>query len=623
LKQASIPDRIGKFRKDPFSFNVLEFILLTKVPLTGNDFKSFVISHAAPLFGTICWLAIVAVEYSSIMKHTHGQFTYALDDAYIHMAMARQLVEHGVWGVTKYNFSATSSSPLWTLILSLLFSFQINEFVPLLLNSILAVILIFIAARLLRQQGASLILQLVTISALIFLTPLPALAFGGQEHILQTILSLLFVFAAAHELSGSTTTGNRLFVLPLLAFASVACRYEAGALVLLVAIMFATGKRFTRSAVVLCAGVAPVVIMAAYSLSQGGLFLPNSVLLKSVETPPLLYGVFFWFIFAVLSSLFFSQRLLHAAGVKPHLQVLVILVIFSLEACALSYGLSSLSDAQHASLSQQPAIRFWVLLALLLRRSFLLNGHFIVVLLCLFAGHCIYQKSNGAVLAFPSVLLRLTFLAALIHFCFGRLGWFYRYEAYLVALSIMALAVAVARIPTEKLAMKTVFGLLIAGCALRGYRALVDVPLAAQNIHDQQFQMSQFIHCYYPYSSIVLNDIGTVCFNNDVAVVDLYGLGNNEIANARLKHLYTTDLAESICNKAASRFAILYDPDFCGLPSLPKSWKQVGSWTLDKNIVCARNRVHFFAIDPTMAAELAAHLRTFRSSLPRSVSSDI
>jgi len=55
---------------------------------------------------------IVAVlEYLAIKK-TGGHFCYPLDDTFIHMAVAKNLVLHGNWGITPAGFVSCSSSPL-------------------------------------------------------------------------------------------------------------------------------------------------------------------------------------------------------------------------------------------------------------------------------------------------------------------------------------------------------------------------------------------------------------------------------------------------------------------------------------------------------------------------------
>ncbi len=37
-------------------------------------------------------------------QHTQGEIIYPLDDTYIHMAVAKNFVEHHVWGITQYAF---------------------------------------------------------------------------------------------------------------------------------------------------------------------------------------------------------------------------------------------------------------------------------------------------------------------------------------------------------------------------------------------------------------------------------------------------------------------------------------------------------------------------------------
>ena len=58
---------------------------------------------------------VVAVESLDL---TRGQLTYALDDPYIHMSIARSLAEHGVWGLDGARFASASSSVAWPLVLA-------------------------------------------------------------------------------------------------------------------------------------------------------------------------------------------------------------------------------------------------------------------------------------------------------------------------------------------------------------------------------------------------------------------------------------------------------------------------------------------------------------------------
>src|SRR3972149_8214012 len=138
----------------------------------------------------ILWLTVAILLTLSIKKN-EGHIIYALDDPYIHMAIAKNFSQHGVWGITKYEFSSSSSSLLWTFLLSLIyFIFGINEISPLILNIVFATSIIFlIHTMLIKQKLPSLYILICTFS-IIFIPPLPALIFIGMEHILHALITI-------------------------------------------------------------------------------------------------------------------------------------------------------------------------------------------------------------------------------------------------------------------------------------------------------------------------------------------------------------------------------------------------------------------------------------------------
>jgi len=91
-------------------------------------------------------LALLVAIYVGLLAvsvvRNDGHLVYALDDAYIHMAMAKNLATHGVWGVTPNGFTSSSSSPLWVLLLAVSYRLLgVTHLVPLLLNAIFAITL--------------------------------------------------------------------------------------------------------------------------------------------------------------------------------------------------------------------------------------------------------------------------------------------------------------------------------------------------------------------------------------------------------------------------------------------------------------------------------------------------
>src|SRR5712692_8850022 len=137
-----------------------------------------------PLIASTILLGLtLAILLILSLWQNQGHLVYDIDDPYIHMAIAKNLVRHGVWGVTRYEFSSSASSIVWPLLISITYRiFGVNESGPLIMNFLLATALSVLAYALLKQFRPSLPAPyiFVVLLGMIALTPLPAVAFTGM-----------------------------------------------------------------------------------------------------------------------------------------------------------------------------------------------------------------------------------------------------------------------------------------------------------------------------------------------------------------------------------------------------------------------------------------------------------
>ena len=69
------------------------------------------------LIGIGFLLIIVLLEFLDIMRLNNGLLVYTLDDPYIHLSLAQQILK-GHYGINAGEFSAPSSTILWPFILA-------------------------------------------------------------------------------------------------------------------------------------------------------------------------------------------------------------------------------------------------------------------------------------------------------------------------------------------------------------------------------------------------------------------------------------------------------------------------------------------------------------------------
>jgi hypothetical protein len=513
--------------------------------------------RAAILGAGALFAALGAIVLVAALRLTGGHLGFALDDAYVHLAMARQLVEHGVWGVTPYGFSSSSSSPLWTLLLALFFLVTgPNEIVPFALNVGAALGALWAARRMLRAFAPGLTgrAEFLALTGLVLFTPLVPLVFMGQEHTLQLLLALLFADAAARRLNG--TGGARALL--LLAPAVTAVRYEGLFLVLTASVLLALKRRGREALALGALGLVLPVVYGIVSLAHGWYFLPNPILLKAN---------------------------LPGGGAAKTMKTLL--------------GYTAL------------------------RRLFA-NVHLLVPVL---AALLLLARRAGGEAWRP--LLVLFVAATALHLTAADVGWFYRYEAYLVGLACVVLAGAAAaerglwaewtrgRVRgSARLAAAIALAVVCAGAlADRGARALFETPRAIANIHEQQYQMGRFLREAYPGAAVAVNDIGAVDYLADIRVTDLVGLATREVAAHIRAGTYNPRALDAVMRERGVRIAVLYR-DWLRVPA---QWRWVGDWTIAHNVVTGGETVSFYAVDPAEEGPLAEKLRRFAPRLPASV----
>ncbi len=217
--------------------------------------------------------------YSSSVKSNGGNFVYPLDDTYIHLSVARNWAEYGLPGVNPSEFSFLSSSPLWTSLLSAFAVVGIDiEMLPLYLNFIISLILIFYLTNLFYNKIKNKFILFFLILILIFSASFLIFTFIGLEHLLHVFLLLLF-FIEISKLESSNRESS-VFLIYFLAFILPLVRYESLFAIFAAAVWFTKSKDYIKAILIFILAAMSVSMVGIFSIIYGGTFLPSSLMLK-------------------------------------------------------------------------------------------------------------------------------------------------------------------------------------------------------------------------------------------------------------------------------------------------------------------------------------------------------
>ncbi len=342
----------------------------------------------------------------------------------------------------------------------------------------------------------------------------------------------------------------------------VATRYEGLFVVAAAIVVLLWSGRSKAGAIVLLAASAPVVAFGMFSVAHGGSILPNSVLMKSNPAR-----------FATLGSTMASMVADVAAVVTLYRRPAELVL-------ALAVGL-----------------------ALIARR-----------------GQATSDGRRAA--AWAAVFVG----AELMHSAFVKLEFFYRYEAYLMVLGVLSLALLWSRDEGVREGAESlkahaggrfVLALLVLPLALRGMSAFGETPLATRNVFEQQYQMGLFFRDAYQETPVALNDIGAVSWLSTAQIVDIYGLSTQEVADLKRHGRWNAVALDALVARRRVHAIAMYERVLATL--IPRDWILVGEWRISGNVAVSEDTVGFYAPTPDDATRLGRALDTYAGRLPAAV----
>jgi hypothetical protein len=503
---------------------------------------------------SIIWIQ-ATIEYNST-----GEFVYPLDDAYIHLSVARNLSEYGKWGLTPTEFSTPSSSLLWPIVLSVMSGFSPRVLVPLVANLLFLSVLSWLTWKFLVDSNVNAWLAaLITLIALLLSTMLP-IALTGMEHVLHTLLTLSFLLAAVNGARNEFQEARSRILITTLALLLGGVRYEALPLIGLVAVAIAFRRQYRFAAIVVTAGATLPIAFAVMAFLNDAPLLPTPILLKAA-----LPGV----------------RAL-GGSLKDY--------FLPLDA-ATSFSLLS--------------VCIW---AYLTKRESAENSRYLVAAIILTIV-CVFERAVGfRQFEFALGYSRYTSYMLFVIFSFTALGVLRIYKISILAAGSVVLL--------------TLWLTSYKQITNRTVELHRDVSLATRNIASQQIQMAKFVNEFSPNSRIGLNDIGAVSFMTRAHLLDLWGLGSIPIARMRLHENIGPKLG-TLAQANSLDFLMIYDQWYLvGVP-LPEGLYPIGKFWVKDNAVLGGDAVTFYATRKTLRDSLAKSMRSFASQMPMGASVEV
>jgi len=522
---------------------------------------------------------------------------YALDDPYIHMSIAKNLIKYGVWGINKYEFVSVSSSPFWTILLSIIYLiFGVKDYIPFVLNIIIANLIIIYTYLILKKFKISNLLTFITLILIIFITPMPTLIFIGMEHLLH-IFFILFFLKLFIEIfySNQNISSLKIYLFYIVNSILPLIRYESLFLLppLIIFLLYKRKIKFLINILIFI--FVPIIIFGLISKNYGGFFIPNSLILKNgINLESLLK-----YIFLKNFKLIYRNKVIY-------FQILISFFIL----------IFYIMKTKEFFIKEVTINFIFIILAIihsiLIRNEQLYRYDAYIVFIGLFS---IFSSIELLI----SIFIKIIFVSIkkiINSIKIDKKSTKFDFKNVLSLLLIIIFVSVFTNIVYEN-SKKIIYPFYFR--ATDSYKKIV---VATNNIYKQQFQMAKFIKYFYNEEKIAINDIGAISYYTDVYIIDLVGLGNNELAKLKINKNYNSKNLLNILDREDINLIIIYDSWFKNfIKDLNLDYIKVCEWKINNNVVCGSDIVSFYVRrEPEKIKTLIINLKNFCHLLPKDIS---
>ncbi|GAB0157004.1 hypothetical protein CHRYSEOSP005_22730 [Chryseobacterium sp. Alg-005] len=505
------------------------------------------------LLSLVLFFLISFGYYLHVLSETEGHYVYLIDDAYIHLAMAKNFALYDVWGITKYEFSSTSSSPLFTYLLSILIKlFGNNDQLPLYCNSILGIGIIYILNRYYADFFKNTNNRVIAVLFTVFFAVLHLQLLLGMEHVFHVFLLVVNIFCLSNLKNRAFVFG---FYSSLLLMGLI--RFESMFYFVSLAFVLVLMKKWKEAVAILLVGFIPIAIFCYVNYQHSGYLFPNSVVVKGTKLT--FDSGFPLHLKTIMVDNFLLNKSFYKIGFFP----VMLCLIFILR----DFKKKNFHDT--------------------VKSNFLL-----IVLSLVMICHSMFADLKGA-FRYEAYILT-GFSMALIPKVSGLFKDFWHYIKKEKLISVLVL------INTFLLLYKFSFAHLM-------------LDNGGKNIYEQQIQSARFLHTYYNTSKVVANDIGAITYFTNIHLLDIVGLGSKEMIpfneNKKTVDQDFENFLRDYTQHNKYDIAVIYDEWFHG--HVPKTWKKAAVLKISNSMNVSQDEVSVYSVNPEHLEQLKENIRQF------------